>query len=188
MCKEQKCRWCYNFGQEAFLFSWANSTHTEWTLRSKTYKDYLQGSPTNIALCSYIWYIPLSEFYKISSRSKQLTALEALELNCDYRGRDLSEENTSEVESYLEVNSESDDFDYEPNEETAIHIPQSKTIASKMVKYSGLHSQIYIRQKYLHERQGQGPLEWQRLGKDRYQVSFWAGRVQLHIENHCWND
>lgn len=41
------------------------------------------------------------------------------------------EEDVSEEEDHHEVNSESDDSDYETNEETAIHSPQNKTFTSK---------------------------------------------------------
>lgn len=42
-----------------------------------------------------------------------------------------------EDKDHVEVNSESDDSNYEPNEETAILLHPSKTITSKMMKYSG---------------------------------------------------
>ena len=65
----------------------------------------------------------------MSSRSKKLTALEALKLIFDNDSE--IEEEVSEDEDHIEVNSESDDSDNELNEETDIHIPPSKTYTSK---------------------------------------------------------
>ncbi|XP_028681576.2 piggyBac transposable element-derived protein 4-like [Erpetoichthys calabaricus] len=65
----------------------------------------------------------------MSSRSKQVTALEALGLIFDHDSK--IEEDVSEDEDHLEVNSESNDSDYEPYEETANNIPPSKTFTSK---------------------------------------------------------
>lgn len=67
----------------------------------------------------------LSELYKVSSRGKKMTALEALELIFDHDSE--IDEDVSEDEDHLGVNFESGDSDYEPNEETVTHIPPSKT-------------------------------------------------------------
>lgn len=91
--------------------------------RGKTYKDYLPESNWHYTLQLHM-INSLSELYKMTSGSQQMTALVALELfwsrqwdrgGCFRRGR------------RLEVNSESNDSDYETNEETATHSPPSKT-------------------------------------------------------------
>lgn len=58
-----------------------------------------------------------------------MTSGEALELIFDHDSE--IEEDVSKDEDHVDVNSKSDDCDYEPNEEAAIHIPPRKAFASK---------------------------------------------------------
>ncbi len=107
------------------MFSRENSTHIQWTLNrggAKHIKDSLHGSPTNITLCQ-------ADLYKMSSRSKMMTVQKALEVIFDHDSE--IEEDVSEDEDYLELNSDSNDSDFEPDEGIAIPIPPSKTFMSK---------------------------------------------------------
>ncbi|XP_076608401.1 LOW QUALITY PROTEIN: uncharacterized protein LOC143333911 [Chaetodon auriga] len=63
------------------------------------------------------------------SRSKNITVQEALEVILD-RDSEI-EEDVSEDEDYLELNSDSNDSDFEPDEGNTIPIPPSKTFMSK---------------------------------------------------------
>lgn len=54
-------------------------------------------------------------------QKKQLIDLEALELI-------IEEEDASQDDDHLKINSESDDSDYKPKEKNAIHISPSKAI------------------------------------------------------------
>ncbi|XP_027874871.1 piggyBac transposable element-derived protein 4-like [Xiphophorus couchianus] len=65
----------------------------------------------------------------MSSRKKKMTALEALELLVDHDSE--IEEEVSEAEDSIEVNSESDDSDYEAIDENDVHVSRSKTFMSK---------------------------------------------------------
>ena len=64
----------------------------------------------------------------MSSRNRKVTSLEALELILDHEDK---EEDVSEDGDSTEVSSESDDSDYEPNDENAIHSPPNKTFPTK---------------------------------------------------------
>ena len=65
----------------------------------------------------------------MSSRSKRMTVQEALEVIIDHDSE--MEEDVSEDEDHLELNSDSNDSDFEPDEGIAIPIPPSKTFMSK---------------------------------------------------------
>lgn len=80
---------------------------------------------------------------EMSSINKQMTALFSFDRDSEI------EEDMSETEDHLEVNSESEDSNYETNEEAAIYIHPKKAFPSKMVKYSSVHPQICVRQNCL---------------------------------------
>lgn len=65
----------------------------------------------------------------MSSKNKNMTALEALELIFDHDSE--IEEDVSEAGNSIEVNSESEDSDCEPKDGNASHISPSKTFTSK---------------------------------------------------------
>ena len=89
---------------------------------SKHIKYSLHGSPTNITLCQ-------ADLYKMSSRSKWMTVQEARAFITDHDSE--IEEDVSEDEDDLELNSDSNESDFEPDEGIAIPIPPSKTFMSK---------------------------------------------------------
>ena len=78
---------------------------------------------------SYQHYTLSGRPYKMSSRSKWLTVQEARDFITDHDSE--IEEDVSEDEDDLELNSDSNESDFEPDEGIAIPIPPSKTFMSK---------------------------------------------------------
>ena len=146
------------------MFSWENSTHICPSLSrggAKHIKVSLHGSPTNITLCQ-------SELYKMSSRSKMMTHQRALEFIFDHDSE--IEEDVSEDEDHLELNSDSNDSDFEPDEGIAIPIPPSKTFTLKNGKIQWSSSPNMRQAKLSAEniiKTVPGPTRC-----DRHQVSF----------------